>query len=49
MIAVPRANPTNAALARLLDRQFRGSLHDQMPQGVVAVHECRTGSVAHNL
>ncbi len=46
MIAAPRSYPTDAALAGFLDSQFRGSFHDQMPQGVVTVDECRTGSVA---
>jgi hypothetical protein len=49
MIAAPRPYPTDAALAGFLDSQFRGSFHNQMPQGVVAVEECRTSSVAHYL
>src|SRR5258708_17621478 len=47
VIAVPRSHPTNAALAGFLDGEFRGSLHNQMPQSVVAVDECRPRSVAH--
>src|ERR1700687_1692278 len=46
MIAAPRPYPTDPALAGFLDSQFRGSFHNQMPHGVVAVHECRTSSVA---
>src|ERR1700694_2555627 len=49
VIAAPRPDPTDTALAGFLDSQFRGSFHNQMPQGVVAVHECRTSSVAQYL
>src|ERR1700730_12380198 len=46
MIAAPRPYPTDATLAGFLDRQFRSSLHDKMSQAVVAVDQCRSGSVA---
>src|ERR1700676_453921 len=46
MITAPRPYPTDTALARLLYSQVCGSFHDQMPQGVVAVDQCRTSSVA---
>src|SRR6267143_874686 len=45
MIAASRPYPTNAALAGFLDSQFRGSFHNQVPQGVVAVDECDPSSV----
>src|SRR6202165_1906904 len=46
MIAAPRSYPNDAAMAGLLDSQFRGPFHDQMPQGIVAVDQRRAGSVA---
>src|SRR5260370_26748082 len=46
MIAAPRPHPTDAALAGFLDSQFRGSFHNQMPEGVFAVDECRTNFFA---
>src|SRR5260221_6695963 len=49
MIAAARPHPTNTALARLFNRQFRGAFHDQMAQGVVAVDEGRTGLAAHDV
>jgi hypothetical protein len=36
------------ALAGFLESQFCSSFHDQMPQGVAAVDECRTVSIAHD-
>src|SRR5712691_381779 len=46
MIATPRAYPSDAGLAGFLDSQFGGAFHNQMPQSIVAVEECRTNSVA---
>src|ERR1700726_4805649 len=46
MIAAPRSYPTDAAVAGFLDSQFCSSFHNQMPQGIVAIDECRTNSLA---
>src|ERR1700737_2157943 len=48
MIAVKSSDPSDAALAGLLDRQFRRPLHDQVTKSIIAVNERRSRSFVYN-
>jgi hypothetical protein len=46
---LPGAYPTDAALSSLFFSQFCGAFHDKVTQGIIAVNQCRSGSLANDL
>src|SRR3981081_964522 len=48
MIAVLRAYPADAGLARFFNGEFRGPFHDQVPERVITVYKCGAGPFVYD-